>query len=89
MTAPAEAAPVSARQREREAYRRSRARRSTLVSFASTAVFAVVAWLVVTGSPGWPRVQATFFSVEVAREAWPRVVAGLWVNLRVLAVAAA
>jgi polar amino acid transport system permease protein len=90
VTAPAQVSPppLSERQRERRAYRRSRARRSTAISFVSTVAFAAVAWLAVTGSPGWPRVRATFFSLEAAQAAWPRVVAGLWVNIRVLLVAA-
>jgi polar amino acid transport system permease protein len=49
----------------------------------------VVAYLVVTRSPGWPRVQATFFSLEVARESFPTVLEGLWLNLQVLVVGGA
>ncbi|MFC7614639.1 hypothetical protein ACFQV2_14990 [Actinokineospora soli] len=41
-------------QRERLAYRRSRARRSTLVALASTTVFAAVGYLAITEAPGWP-----------------------------------
>jgi polar amino acid transport system permease protein len=70
----------------RRAWRRSRARRSTSVALLSTLLFAVVAYLVVTSSPGWPRVRTTFFSPTVAWESLPEIGAGLWLNLQVLVV---
>jgi polar amino acid transport system permease protein len=70
----------------RRLWRQRRARRSTLVALASTLLFAVVAYLVVTSSPGWPRVQATFFSPTVAWESLPQIAEGLWLNLQVLVV---
>ncbi|RBY85777.1 amino acid ABC transporter permease [Blastococcus sp. TF02A-30] len=70
----------------RRAWRRRRARRSTLVALASTLLFAAVAYLVVTSAPGWPRVQATFFSPSVAWESLPEILSGLWLNLQVLVV---
>jgi polar amino acid transport system permease protein len=73
----------------RRAWRRSRARRSTLIALLSTLVFAVVAYLLVTRAPGWPRVQTTFFSWSAAVDALPKVLKGLWLNLQVLVVAAA
>ena len=73
--------------RERLAYRRSRARRSTLVALCSTAVFAAVVAFGVTSSPGWPRVRETFFDLEVGWSALPAVASGLWLNVRVLVVA--
>lgn len=76
-------------QRERLAYRRSRARRSTLVALLSTTVFAVVAWVAVTGAPGWPRVQRSFFDPAVAWRSLPAVLEGLWLNVRVLVVCGA
>lgn len=78
----------SDRQREREAYRRSRARRSTLVAFSSTALLAVVVVLGVRATPGWPRVRDSFLDPEVARDALPAVLEGLWLNVRVMAVCA-
>lgn len=50
----------------------------------------VLAAIVVTGlslSPGWPRVKTTFFSGEYFVKAFPQVLEGLWLNLRVLVVA--
>jgi polar amino acid transport system permease protein len=71
----------------RRAWRRSRGRRSTLVALLSTVVFAVVAYLVVTRSPGWPRVRTTFFNLEVAVETFPQILEGLLLNLQVLLIA--
>ena len=73
--------------RERLAYRRSRARRSTLVALASTVVFAGAVVVAVTSAPGWPRVQETFLDVRIGWESLPAVAAGLWLNVRVLVVA--
>jgi polar amino acid transport system permease protein len=70
----------------RRAWRRGRARRSTGVALVSTLLFAVVAYLVVTRSPGWPRVQTTFFSPQVALDSLPEIARGLLLNLRVLLV---
>jgi len=72
---------------ERLAFRRSRARRSTLVALVSTVVFAVVAVLATTSSPGWPRVRDSFFNFRVGWDSLPAVLEGLWLNVRVLVVA--
>ncbi len=82
------AAPaLSALAEERLAYRRSRARRSTLVALVSTVVFAAAVLVGLTSSPGWPRVQATFLDPAAAWTALPLVLEGLWLNVRVLVVA--
>ncbi|MBP2474287.1 polar amino acid transport system permease protein [Crossiella equi] len=76
----------SAVARERLAYQRSRHRRSTLVALVSTLVFAALAYLLVTGAPGWPRVRDSFFDLDSAVKALPAVLDGLWLNIRVLVV---
>ena len=78
--------PPSELELSRRAWRSRRARRSTLVALLSTLVFALVAYLVVTRAPGWPRVRATFFSPTVAADSLPEIAAGLWLNLQVLGV---
>jgi polar amino acid transport system permease protein len=79
----------SALELSRRAWRRSRARRSTLIGLLSTLLFALVAYLVVTNAPGWPRVQTTFFSPSVAWDSLPLILEGLWLNLQVLVVGGA
>ncbi|HVH23716.1 MAG TPA: amino acid ABC transporter permease [Pseudonocardia sp.] len=84
VTATLELSPLA---RERQRYRRSRARRSTLVALISTLVFAVAIGYGLSRSPGWPRVQQTFFDPAVAWASLPTVLTGLWLNIRVLVVA--
>lgn len=78
----------SARQLERDAYRRGRARRSVLVAIVSTVAVAAVAVLALVSSPGWPRVRKSFLDPHVAWESLPRVLEGLWLNVRVMVVCA-
>ena len=51
-------------------------------------MFAAVAWFAIVNTPGWARVQHSFFDPVVLATAWPRVIAGLWLNIRVLFFAA-
>ena len=83
-----EARPLSSLELERRAFRRRQTVRSVLIGAGSTVVFAVVAWITITNSPGWPRVQQTFFNVDVAIAALPKVAEGFLLNLQVLLIAA-
>ena len=47
-------------------------------------MLAIVAWLTIINTPGWARVQETFFNPVVFWEALPRVWDGFLLNLRVL-----
>jgi polar amino acid transport system permease protein len=71
-------------QRERIAYRRRQTVRSVLLAAASTAVLGVLLAVAVTGAPGWDRVKDSFFDLDVARDAFPAVLEGLWLNVRLL-----
>jgi polar amino acid transport system permease protein len=51
-------------------------------------VFATAMYLVVTNSPGWERTRGTFFDIPYAIEVLPSIAEGMWLNIRVLAVAA-
>ena len=75
-------------QRQRLAYRRGRTIRSGITAALSTAVLLAVLVGGVTSAPGWPRVQETFFHWEKAKESFPEVAAGLWLNIRVMLVCA-
>lgn len=83
----AEAWQPSELERGRRAFRRRQTRRSILVSAVSTIVLAVVLGFALAGSPGWARVQQSFFDPRVALESLPRILEGLWLNIQVLAVA--
>jgi len=69
---------------DRRAFRLARKRKSTLVAFLSTIAFALIAWVSLVNSPGWPRVQQSFFDLDTAAAALPAVLQGLALNLRVL-----
>ncbi|MFI9343431.1 amino acid ABC transporter permease [Streptomyces sp. NPDC052773] len=79
----------SARRLERERHKRARARRATAIAAVSTLVTGVVLYLVVVNAPGWPRTKETFFDWGYAREAFPKVLEGLWLNVRLLLVCGA
>jgi polar amino acid transport system permease protein len=74
----AEAWQPSAREKEREAVRRSLRRRSLLVSSIATVV--VLGGLVVgtITSPGWDTVKATFFSWPDAKASFPSIWHAFW-----------
>jgi polar amino acid transport system permease protein len=78
----------SRRELERRAYRRRRGIRSVLASVASTLVLAVLVWIFVIRTPGWERVQQTFFDPQIALASLPRVWDGFVLNLRVLVTTA-
>lgn len=79
----------SRRRIERDAFKRARSRRATAIAAVSTLVTAVVLYLVVVNAPGWPRTKETFFNGQYAREAFPKVLEGLWLNVRLLFVCGA
>ena len=78
---------VSAVEQERAEYRARERRRSIATSIASSVALAVALIVVLKFSPGWPRVKESFFSAEYFALAWPQVVDGLLLNIRVLGVA--
>lgn len=73
---------------ERRAFRRKQNAKSVAISFVSTLVFAALIWVFVVNTPGWELVQQSFFNWEVLVASWPRVIDGLWLNIRVLFFAA-
>ena len=72
----------------RRSYRKKQTTRSVVIALVSTVVFAAVLWITVIRTPGFERVQQTFFNPAVAVDAFPRVLQGLWLNIRVLFFAA-
>ena len=72
---------------EREAARRRASRHSTVVALISTLAIALVLTIVVAGAPGFKLVRESFFSWHYAVSAFPHVLSGLWLNLRVMIIA--
>ncbi|MGN0065765.1 MAG: amino acid ABC transporter permease [Nocardioides sp.] len=75
-------------QRERDAWRRRRASRSALIAALSTVLLLGAVGFAVASSPGWERVQETYFDWDKAVASFPAVLEGLWLNIRVMLVCA-
>ena len=72
----------------RRATRRRQSTKSVLVALTSTVVFVVLVGFAVLSSPGWEDVRRSFFNLDIALASLPSILAGLWVNVQVLFVAA-
>ena len=83
----AAASGASARQLERDAYRRRRARTRAAVAVVSTVVVLGVLTAGVLLSPGWPRVRETYFNLGEARSVFPEVAKAFVLNIRLFLVA--
>jgi polar amino acid transport system permease protein len=77
----------SKRQLERERYRRARTLQRGAIAVVSTLAVLGVAIIAVTQSPGWPRVQKTYFDPSTARDVFPDVAKAFWLNIRIFLVA--
>lgn len=58
-----------------------------LISVISTGVVVLLLVLLVGSSDQWPRVRQQFFSWQDMREAFPRVLSGFWLNMKVWVIA--
>jgi polar amino acid transport system permease protein len=76
-------------QRERDAYRRSRTRRSWLIALVSTAVVGTVVVVVVGNSSGWPRTRDSFFAFGVGWHDVPELLRALWINIQMMLISEA
>ena len=75
-------------QLERESWRRRQAARSAAIAAASTLVVLGVVGALVISSPGWERVHETYFNWDKAVDSFPAVAAGLWMNVKIMAISA-
>lgn len=79
----AQSAVISNRRLEREAAKRRQQRRGQAIAAASTVVVigGLATWILT--SPGWPEVRETFFSWSVFKDAFPEVLEGFWLDVKV------
>jgi polar amino acid transport system permease protein len=78
--------PQGERRREREAAKRAKARRNSLIAvLSSVVVIGGLATLVLT-SPGWPTVKETFFNWDEFKNSFPEVLSGFWLDVKVFMV---
>ena len=76
----------SERRLAREAARRARTRRQTTIAATSTVlVLGLIATAILT-SEGWPNVRETFFSPEDFADAFPAVLDGFWLDVKLFLV---
>ena len=66
--------------------RRMRLRSTLLASLSGLVAFGLLAALVLT-SPGWATVKATFFDWSAAVDAFPEILKGFWLNIRLFLLA--
>jgi polar amino acid transport system permease protein len=57
------------------------------IALVSSVVFGVVVSLVVTSSPGWPRVRDSFFDVHRGAQVLPGLLRALWTNVQMMLIA--
>ncbi len=79
---------ISEIERERRAFRQRRSRRSVWISLASTLIVAIIVGVVLALSPGTKIAAETFFDIGYGIQVFPKILAGLWLNIVVLFFAA-
>ncbi len=81
-----DSAVISDRRLEREAAKRRQERRSQGIAAASTVIVlgGLAAWILT--SPGWPEVRELFFNWEVFKEAFPEVLEGFWLDVKLFVI---
>jgi len=77
----------SALRLQREESKRRVSYRSTLIALVSTSIIGLTLAVVVTGAPGFALVRQSFFNLHYAQSAFPHVLSGLLLNLRVMVMA--
>jgi polar amino acid transport system permease protein len=79
-------AAISDRRLEREAAKRRQQRRGQAIAAVSTVVVigGLATWILT--SPGWPVVRETFFSWSIFKQAFPEVLEGFWLDVKLFVV---
>ena len=72
----------SAREREREIYRKNLQARKRVIALISTVLVLGTFSAILLTSPGWDSVKTTFFDIDYGREVLPTVIRGLVVNIQ-------
>lgn len=72
----------SAREREREIYRKNLQARKRVVALISTVLVLGTFSAILLTSPGWDSVKTTFFDLDYGKEVFPTVIRGLVVNIQ-------
>jgi polar amino acid transport system permease protein len=79
----------SAREREREIYRKNLQARKRVVALISTVLVLGTFSAILLTSPGWDSVKTTFFDLDYGKEVFPTVIRGLVVNIQLTLIGGA
>jgi polar amino acid transport system permease protein len=74
------------RRLEREAARRARTRRQSVIAVVSTVVVLGLLITAIVTSSGWPTVRETFFSPSDFAASFPEVLAGFWIDVKLFVI---
>ena len=66
----------------RQIWLRRRQRRAVVVATLSTLAVASIAWYLVTGASGWPKVKKIFFDGDRFRADFPEILGYLWTDVK-------
>jgi polar amino acid transport system permease protein len=77
------AIPASERRLEREAAKQRKARRGAAIAALSSVIVIGGLAALVLSSSGWPEVRETFFSWSEFKNAFPEVLEGFWLDVKV------
>jgi polar amino acid transport system permease protein len=81
-----DSAVISDRRLQREAAKRRQERRSQAIAAVSTVIVlgGLATWILT--SPGWPEVRELFFNWGVFKEAFPEVLEGFWLDVKLFVI---
>lgn len=79
----------SAREREREIYRKNLQARKRVIALISTVLVLGTFSAILLTSPGWDSVKATFFDLDYGKEVFPKVIRGLVINIQLTLIGGA
>src|SRR6185295_19082766 len=77
---------VASRQAVRAAARRQRGRRGAAIAAVSTVVVIGGLITIIVTSPGWDEVKQTFFSWPDFKRAFPEVLKGFWLDVKLFCI---
>lgn len=77
----------SERELERRRVRQRIRRRRILIASTATLLALLVLVVALTLSPGWERVKLTFFDAGHARDSFPSLIEGFWINVKMFLIA--
>jgi polar amino acid transport system permease protein len=80
---PTSSVPSTPMLTRRQLYERRQRRQSSLVAAVSTVLFVAAVIIAVPLTPGWDRVQRSFFDPEKFREVFPKMLGPFWYDVQI------